>query len=338
VGFAVTASLTLFIGLLAASLGQAGSVSTSAAVKIAPHVLTAGEDGFITVTFVNSGPSTVNHAFATVGQAFLDEEGEVTGTGPLPLPASAFTSFDLPDDCSVVPVSASSSFVTCDFGQVKPGTVRRVISFTAPATVTPFNVHVSVTFDESKGSQLTDTVTSFDPYPFSTAVTTNPAVKGECTLTASELSASNGAQGTTADPPALNTTLFPCTPLTVGVDSVKQPNNMPAASIFGDVSFVDFLGDAGLATVVVSFFDGIPAGVNKNNAELYELAKFPIDLTATNGGAPVPDCVKIGGQLQIPPSSDFISCVLRVDNIPGGGLAFTLLAEGGDDGGWGGIS
>jgi hypothetical protein len=90
--------------------------------------------------------------------------------------------------------------------------------------------------------------------------------------------------------------------------------------------------------VKVSFLSGVPSGINKNNAEIYELAKFPIDLTATDDGSPVPDCVKVAGVLQIPASSNFISCVVRVDNISGGGLSFTLLAEGGEDGGWGGIS
>jgi hypothetical protein len=319
--------------LAVVSGGQAGSTRTATTVKISPHVLTAGQQGFITVTFTNSGPSAVNHVVATINQAILDEDGEVIDTDPLPLSVGDFAA--APADCSVVP--AGSVTLTCDFGQVKPGVRRRVFSFTAPATVTPFNVHVTTTFDESKGSQLTDTVTDFDPYPFSSVSSTNSAVKGECTTAANELAASDDVQGTSADPPALNTALFPCTPLSVGVNSVKQPNNVPTA--FGEISFVDFLGDGGLATVKVFFFE-LPDGVNKNDVQgLYELAKFPIDLTATNNGALVPQCVKIGGQFQIPNNSDFVSCVLGAPgNLPGGGLVFTLLAQGGEDSGWGGIT
>jgi hypothetical protein len=43
------------------------------------------------------------------------------------------------------------------------------------------------------------------------------------------------------------------------------------------------------------------------------------------------------GSLQIPPKSVFISCIVNVDTLSGGGLIATLLARGGDDGGWGGI-
>jgi hypothetical protein len=341
VGIAMVAVLVLFGLLFAAGFGRAASANTSTSVKISPHVLTAGKQGFITVTFTNSGPQTVNHVVTTVSQAILDPNGNVTGTAPLPLPTSAFAA--APQNCTVV-ASGTGSILRCDFGQVKPGIRRRVFSLTAPLTVTPFNVHTSSTFDESKGSQNTDTITDLDPYPFSIVAASNPAVKGECTTAANELAASNGNQGTSADPPALNPLLFPCTPLTVGVSTGLVPNNAPTA--FGDTSFIDFLGDGGLATAKVFFFE-FPDGITKNDVEgLYELARHPIDLTATDGPDAdlladlVPDCVlnESTNQFEIPADSGFISCVLDVGNLSGGGLVFTLLAEGGEDGGWGGIT
>jgi len=55
-------------------------------------------------------------------------------------------------------------------------------------------------------------------------------------------------------------------------------------------------------------------------------------LAATDGGGAVPPCVN----LQIPPGSDFVSCIVSVDTLSGGGLVATLLARGVNDSGWGG--
>jgi len=61
-------------------------------------------------------------------------------------------------------------------------------------------------------------------------------------------------------------------------DTVTKPNNV--AHPFPEISFVDFLDGGGLATVQISILSP-PKGVTKKNLTLYELAKFPIDLTAT---------------------------------------------------------
>jgi hypothetical protein len=320
----LSAILLVAVLVVAAALtatGRAGSVRVSVGVQISPHVLTAGERGVITIKFFNAGPSTVNHASATVSAS----------TGPLPLPASAFASFTLPSGCAVV--GTTSTTITCDLGQVAPGTVRRMISFTAPAAVASFSVHVAASFDEGKNTGLTDTVTGDDPFPFSLA--TGTSTKGQCTDSGGSLTAGDSVQQTGITYGALPSSMLPCTPVSVGVNATLGPNNV--AHPFGEVSFVDFLDGGGLATVKVYLFT-TPQGVTKKNLALYELARFPIDLTATNGGAAVPMCVTVSGALQIPADSGFISCVVRVDTLPGGGLVATLLAKGGDDGGWGGIS
>ena len=50
----------------------------------------------------------------------------------------------------------------------------------------------------------------------------------------------------------------------------------------------------------------------------------------------MPPCVTVNGILQIPPGSDFVSCVVSVDTLSGGGLVATLLARGVNDNGYGG--
>lgn len=317
-----------------ASLGQAASVRTKAKVVIAPHVLTAGQEGFIAITFVNAGPSTVNHAFATVEQAVsFDAQGNVVETDPMPLPASAF-SLSLPAGCNVVasgnPIGSSSS-ITCDLGQVKPGTVQRFIRFIAPSGVSPFYVFVSISYDESKGTQKQDTATDYDPYWFSLASGTD--TKGQCTPFGGTLRAGDPQQETALTYPT--STNGPCTPAGAGVvDLDSLPPITDVTDPFNAISFVDFFG---LGQVQVYFLT-VPQGINKNNLELFELAQFPISLGATGDGAPVPDCAIVGGQPQIPETQEgFVSCVVEVDNIPGGGLVATLLVEGGGDPGWGGI-
>jgi hypothetical protein len=317
---AILLAVTLIVAAALTATSRAGSVRTSVDVQISPHVLTSGEHGLITIKFLNAGPSTVNHVLAKVN----------TTTGSLPLPAGAFAGFTLPTGCSVA--GDTSTVLTCDIGQVPPGTSRRVISFTAPATAPSFVVHVSASFDEGKNSGLTDTVTGDDPFPFSIASGTD--TKGQCTLLGSTLAAGDTVQQTALTYQPLLSTLLPCTPVSAGVDTVRKPNNV--AHPFPEVSFVDFLDGAGLGTVKI-YFLSTPKGVTKKNLALYELPRFPIDLTATNGGAPVPACVTVNGILQIPSGSPFISCIVSVDTLSGGGLLATLLARGGDDGGWGGI-
>ncbi len=317
---AILLAVTLVVVAMLTATSRAGSVRASVDVQISPHVLTAGERGLITIKFFNAGPSTVNHVIAKVNAA----------TGPLPLPAGAFSGFTLPTGCSVA--GDTSTVLTCDIGQVPPGPSRRVISFTAPATVAPFFVHVSASFDEGKNSGLTDTVTGDDPFPFSIGSGTD--TKGQCTVLGSTLSAGDTVQQTALTYLPLPSAFLPCTPVSAGVDTVRKPNNV--AHPFPEVSFVDFLDGAGLATVKISFLSP-PKGVTKKNLALYEPARFPIDLTATDGGAAVPPCVTAAdGSPQIPPKSGFISCIVSVDTLSGGGLIATLVARGGDDGGWGG--
>ena len=181
---------------------------------------------------------------------------------------------------------------------------------------------------------MTDTVTGDDPFPFSIASGTD--TKGQCSLLGSTLTAGDIVQQTALTYLPLPSAFLPCTPVSAGVDTVRKPNNV--AHPFPEVSFVDFLDGAGLATVKIYFLSP-PKGVTKKNLALYELARFPIDLTATDGGAAVPPCVTAtDGSLQIPVTSPpFISCIVSVDTLPGGGLIATLRARGGDDGGWGGI-
>jgi hypothetical protein len=182
---------------------------------------------------------------------------------------------------------------------------------------------------------LVDTVPGDDFFPFSIASSTDTTKKGQCTAGGSTLKASGTDQQTELTYQALPPTLLPCTPASAGVvASLTNPNGVPHP--FPKISFVDFLDGGGLATVKIAF-SSPPKGVTKKNLALYELAKFPIDqLTATDGGAPVPACVTVNGSLQIPSGSHFISCIVSVDTLSGGGLLATLLAKGGDDGGWGG--
>jgi hypothetical protein len=320
---AILLIVTLVVAAAVTATGRAGSVRTSVTVQIAPHVLTPGERGLITIEFVNTGPSTVNHVLASVTAK------TTSGTAPLPLPASAFSGFTLPKGCSVT--GNTSTVLKCDIGQAPPGTSRRVISFTAPATVTPFFVQVTASFDEGKNTGLTDTIFGADPFPFSLASGTD--TKGQCTVLGATLTAGDTVQQTSLTYQALPATLFPCTPVSAGVDSVSKPNNV--VHPISEVSFVDFFDGAGLATVKVSFLH-LPEGVTQQNLALYELAKFPIDLTATNNGASVPKCVNVNGTLEIPSGSGFVSCVVNVETLSGGGLLATLLARGGEDPGWGG--
>src|SRR6266516_671708 len=318
---------TLVVAATITATSRAGSVNTEADVQISPHVLTAGQTGLITIKFLNKGPSTVNHVVATVTAVFPNPPGPPT-TGDVPIPAGNFT---LPTGCQVV--QGTSSRLTCDIGQVPPGLVRRVISFIAPATITPssFFVHVSASFDEGKNSGLVDTVTGDDPFPFSIGSGTD--TKGQCTALGSTLTAGDTVQQTALTYQPLPPTLLPCTPVSAGVDAVKKP--IGVAHPYGEISFVDFLDGAGLATVNVNFLSP-PKCVTKKNLAVYELARYPIDLTATNGGAPVPNCVTVDGSLQIPSGSGFVSCVVLVDTLPGGGLFARLLAKGGADNGYGG--
>ncbi len=324
---ALLLAVTLVVAAALTATSRAGSVNTRVAVQITPHVLTAGQRGLITIKFNNLGPSTVNHVFATVKALFPSASGPPTA-GDLPIPATAFT--DVPTGCNVTTV------LTCDIGQVPPGTVRRVFSFIAPAAVPTFFVHVSATFDEGKGTGLVDTVTGDDLFPFSIASSTDTTKKGQCTALGSTLTAGDTVQQTALTYLPLPPTLLPCTPVSAGVvPSVMNPTGVPHP--FAKISFVDFLDGAGLATVKI-FILSPPKGVTKKNLALYELAQFPIDqLTATDGGAPVPQCVTAtDGSPQIPSPSDFVSCVVSVDTLSGGGLVATLLARGGNDSGWGG--
>ena len=333
---AIVVAVTLVVVATLTATSRAGSVRTSVDVQISPHVLTAGERGLITIKFVNSGPSTVNHVFATVTQAVKHPPGATTYEA-LPLPSSAFSDpsftppITLPAGCSVTPGN-TSTVLSCDIGQVPPGTRRRIISFKAPSTLTtPFFVHVSASFDEGKNSGLVDTVTGDDDFPFSIGSGTD--TKGQCTALGSTLTAGDTVQQTALTYQPLPPTLLPCTPVSAGVDAVKKP--IGVAHPYGEISFVDFLDGAGLATVNVNFLSP-PKGVTKKNLAVYELARYPIDLTATNGGAPVPNCVTVDGSPQIPSGSGFVSCVVLVDTLPGGGLFARLLAKGGADNGYGG--
>jgi hypothetical protein len=294
---------------------------------ISPHVVTIGQQGFITIKFTNDGPSTVNHVFAKV----TDTDGV-----SLPLPRSDFDGFDLPDGCTVTG-DDTSSLVTCDIGQVPPGpSVRRIISF-RPSVQKTFTARLRVTFDESKGTNLADTNDVTDGSPFSSALATDQTRLGQCTTTGATLTARDAIQQTSITYSAgqglfPDTTLFPCTPVSAGVDD-RNPTNV---TDFGQISFVDFLDGAGLAPVQVSFFT-TAQGITKKNLRLYELATFPASLAATLNGAAIPKCVTVDGQLQIPSGSSFASCLVSVDSIPGGGLLATLRAKGDSDPGWGGI-
>ncbi len=321
---ALLLAVTLVVAAALTATSRAGSVRTSVVITFSPHVLTVGQQvgqqGFLSIKFVNAGPSTVNHVFERVTD---------TSGNPLPLPKSAFDGFTLPTGCLVT--GTNTSLITCDLGQVAQGTVRKVISFSASAP-TAFTARVSASFDEGKQSGLTDTVVD-DDFPFSIVSSTDQTRRGQCGPNGSTLMALDSLQQTSITYPTLPpSALVPCTPASAGVDSINQPLNVTHP--FGEISFVDFLDGAGLATVKVYFFSP-PKGITKKNLALYELPSYPL-LTATDGGAAVPPCVTVNGILQIPPGSDFVSCVVSVDTLSGGGLVATLLARGVNDNGYGG--
>jgi hypothetical protein len=324
VGLLVSASLT--------ATTRAGSVRTLAKITVSPHVLTvatesAPNQGFLTATFINTGPSTVNHVVMTI----RDKNG-----GALALSKSAFDAFPLPAGCVVT--GTTTSLVTCDLGQVPPGTVRRGIRFSA-SEVTTFTPFVSASFDESKNTGLTDTVTDVD-FPLAIVTSATQDRKGECTATESDrtLTALGSSQQTSLTYHPLSALLVPCTPASSGVDQLG-PGNLPNPTFvpkpFNAISFVDFLAGSELSTVKV-FFLTTPKGITKKNLALFEMANYP-DTTLTANGAAVPKCVTVDGVLQIPANSPFHSCVVGVDTLGGGGLVATLLAQGGSDPGWGGI-
>jgi hypothetical protein len=309
---------------------RAGSIRTSAVITVSPHVLTAPSQGFLTIKFINRGPSTVNHVVAKVG------DGNTLAS--LPLPQSAF---DLPAaGCDFV---GATTVITCDLGQVPPGTVRRVIRFDAlePAAFTPF---VSVAFDEGKNSGLQDTVTD-DDFPLS-IVSEAQDRTGRCTTdTTTDLAlplTTLGSQATslTYHPLPLSALGLPCTPASSGVDPLGTQNSPDPVLVpkpFNAISFVDFLDGAGLSTVKVQFLT-TPKGITKKNLAVFEMANYPDPLLTKNGSTVVvPKCEMVGPNLQIPPGSPFHSCVVGVDTLAGGGLVATLLAQGGSDPGWGGI-
>jgi hypothetical protein len=317
-------ALLLVIGLGVAAMltatTQAASNRITTKLVFSPHVLTVGEDGFLTISVINAGPSKINHAFAKVTQS--------NGSA---LPSSV-TPFDLPDGCSV-----TATEIGCDFGQVAPGTVSRLIRFHTSATVS-FIPRVSVSFDEGKGTQLTDTVVD-DDFPFFIVGASDQTQAGRCDVIPEALTAADATQATTITAPALSTA-FPCTPASAGLDATHQPLNV--SKHFGEIAFVDFL-DAGALAPVTLLFRVVPAGITKNNFALYELANFSpagdqnIYLTATNGGAAVPLC---NADLQIPAKSvaqGCVSCVVRFFNLQSGGVGADLRTRGGSDPGWGGI-
>jgi hypothetical protein len=323
--------ILLAVGLLVAAAltatTLAGSVRTSAKITVSPHVLTQGGQGFLTMSFINRGPSKVNHVLATI----RDKNG-----GALALPKSAFDAFVLPAGCTVA--GTTTSVITCDLGQVAPGTVRRVIRFSA-SQVTTFTPFVSASFDEGKNSGLQDTVTD-DDFPLNIVAGGTLDRVGECTNTTTDrtLSAVGVSQQTDLTYHALAVLVAPCTPASSGVDPLgpgNKPDPTKVPNPFNAISFVDFLDGAGLSTVKVYFLT-TPTGVTKKNLALFEMANYP-DTTLTANGAAVPACVTVNGNLQIPANSPFSSCVVGVDNLSGGGLVATLLAKGGSDPGWGGI-
>jgi hypothetical protein len=337
---AILLGVAVLVAAALTATTNAGSVRTDAKVTVLPHLVSSGQKAFLRIQFINKGPSTVNHAFARVTAEFRIG-GAFAGTGPLPLPASAFGS--VPAGCNVNPVPSSSVTLTCDIGQVQPGTAVRTFEFTAPAALSAgvpagatVHAHVDVSFDESKGSQLTDTSSKTDDFYFSIA-SSDGKQKGVCTGAGGTLEAADSAttQRTSLEYGALPLSIAPCTPASAGVAS-GQPNNVTS---FSQVSFVEFLDGAGLGRVKV-YLPTIPQGITKKNLALYELARFPIDLTATTAGgsAAIPTCVLMGGVLQIPANSPFHSCLVGVDPWLAGGLVATVLAKGGNtDPGWGGI-
>jgi hypothetical protein len=310
---AIAFAAVLAVAASVVGLSRAGSVRTGVTIQVLPHVLTLNTSGttqgLLASDFTNAGPSTVNHVFETITTN--------APSGTVFTPTSS--------DCT-----ASGSTITCNIGQVAPGTVTRLISFTIPANTAPFtfNVSISTTFDEGKGSGLTDTVTGSDSGTF--VSTTDGTRKGQCLPgQGGSLTGSNGNQQTFLTYPGLPTAFVPCTPGAAGVNAGL--NNVKGE--FGDTSFVEFLNGNGLATVQITLFDP-PPGVKKSNLFFVEYANYP-NPTPTNNGAPVPNCQTVNGVLTIPPNSGFVSCVVSITNNPGGGLLATLLAQGGNDSGWG---
>jgi hypothetical protein len=338
--------ILLVVGLLVAAAvtatTRAASVRTEAKVTALPHLVSAGETAFVRITFLNKGPSTVNHGFATVTAEYRLNGGKV-GTGPLPLPNTAFDA--PPAGCSVTPDPttnpSSTSTLTCDLGQVRPGTVVRTFEFTAPTALSSppagvpagatVHAHVDVSYDESKGTQLADTASKTDDFYLSIA-SSDGSQRGVCDQAGGTLDVADSVttQRTSLQYGALPASIAHCTPASAGVANGNPSNGVPS---FSQVSFVEFLDGAGLGTVNV-YFPNAPQGVTKKNLALYEMARFPIDLTATlsnSGSAAIPKC-------PIPNNSPFHSCLLGVDNWMGGGLVATLLVKGGNtDPGWGGI-
>jgi hypothetical protein len=289
-------------------------------IQVLPHVLSYGSNGtqgLLAVDFTNAGPSTVNHVFETITTN--------VPTGTVFTPSSA--------DCS-----SSGSTVTCNIGQVAPGTTQRFITFSIPAgaiatTSLPFklNAAVSTTFDEGKTTGLTDTVTDTDVG--TVAAATDGTRKGQCAAAQGDtLTAANLNQQTTLTYNGLPTSLVPCTPGDAGVD----PGHPDVKGVFqfGDTSFVEFLDGAGLGRTQIILFNP-PNTVKKTNLYFVEYANYP-DLTPTANGKAVPKCATdASGNPTFPANSAFRSCVISIANISGGGLVGTLLVQGGTDPGWG---
>ena len=78
---ALLLAVTLVVAAALTATSRAGSVRTSVVITFSPHVLTVGQQvgqqGFLSIKFVNAGPSTVNHVFERVTD---------TSGNPLPLP------------------------------------------------------------------------------------------------------------------------------------------------------------------------------------------------------------------------------------------------------------
>ena len=328
----VYAALVLVVLAVAAALSgssRAGSnFGPTVDITVSPHVLTAGNSAYMVVKFTNPGPSTVNHVSATVQQKLANGS-----FGPLPLAADSF--FNLPSGCQAQAAVPTGSTVTCDIGQVAPGLVRRVLQFTPPAATPSFFAGVQASFDEAKGTQLTDTVPGADEVAFRIA---GSGEAGKCTATGNTLTAEDGIQRTFLGYSTETLGWNPCTPANAGVDGKSKPIGAPKA--FGEISFTEFLssGPADLATVKVYFLT-TPQGITKKNIALYELANYPIDLSVTadgSGNITIPKCVLRDGILQIPSGSVFHSCLVGADNLPGGGIVAELRALGGSDPGFGG--
>jgi len=319
----VALTATLVVAGTVVSLGGAGSVRTSASIRVLPHVLTLNSSGttqgFIATHFTNAGPSTVNHAVETISTN--------GGASPLPLPTTAFTT--LPSGGCTASTSGTGSIITCDIGQVPPGTVDRIIPFST-ATPASFTAHLSVRFDEGKGTNLSDT-NNVDDFPASIVTTGDGTQQGKCIAgSGSTVQGTNAVQATLLNYPGLGIAVVPCTPGDAGVKS-GHPANPPGITQTGDTSFAEFLDGNGLATVKISIFNPA-AGVTKKTLRFVEYANYPdpTPTVGTDGSKVVPSCVN--GQI---PATGFHSCVVGIDPLSGGGLIATLFAQGGTDPGWG---